>query len=164
MVTVSDGPPKTERSPAATPAGRFAVSSATVNVSSSVSPSTVVVISPIASTNPNGIVMLDSVPWSPASELSRVTKSGIVTSSASGDDTLARTRTVEPSATGFGQAYSDTVGVPAGGSRASPSSVIVTSTEAGSPAFTPAGRLSASSATVNVSSSASPSTTVPMCA
>ena len=92
--------------PAATPRG--SAPSATVNVSSSVSSSWAVEIVPETLEKPAGIVMPASVPWSPASDVSRVSVSGIVTSLDSTDASVAVTVTAEPSATGSGAAESDT--------------------------------------------------------
>ena len=89
--------------------------SATVNVSSSGSASRTVVTVPVPLVAPALIVMLDSVPWSPASDVPRVTVSGTVTALPNARDSVARTVTGDPSATGFGAADSDTVTAAGGG-------------------------------------------------
>ncbi|MCY3594323.1 MAG: hypothetical protein OXH01_03685 [Bacteroidetes bacterium] len=137
--------------PAVTDDGRLL--SATVNVSSSASASSVVEIVPVPLVEPALIVMEGSEPKSPASAVPAVCVSGIVTSLDSAADSVADTVTGSPSSTGFGETDSCTVGI------ALPSSSrIVTSTELGLPAVTDDGRLL--SATVNVSSSASASSVV----
>ena len=140
--------------PARTDEGRLP--SATVNVSSSVSVSWFVAIIPVPVVWSPLIVIDESVPWSPDSDVFRVTVSGIVTAPGSTADNLAVTVTEEPSSTGFGEADSDTVGV--GGVVPPSSSRILTVTEDGLPARTDEGRLP--SATVNVSSSVSASSLV----
>ena len=98
--------------PGATVDGRFAVSSATVNVSSSVSPSWRVAMRPVPAVAPAPMRMFASVPRSSASALPRVTVSGIVTARGSVRGERRRNRhALPPPPTGFGAAESVTVGV-----------------------------------------------------
>ena len=92
--------------PAVRPEGRLP--SATVNVSSSPSASSLVDTVPVADVKPAGNVIDASDPWSPSSDVPRVTVSGTVTASDSAFASVARTVTGEPSPTGFGVAESDT--------------------------------------------------------
>ena len=94
--------------PAVTGAGRSPI--ATVNVSSSVSASSAVVIVPLPLVKPALTRMPASVPWSPSSDLFRVTVKGTVKSSDSASDSRAVIVTASPSSTGFGEADSDTAG------------------------------------------------------
>ena len=142
-------------SPAVTSVGSPA--SDTVNVSSSLSASSVVEIVPVPVNCPPLIVMLASAPKSPVSALPDVSSSGIVTVFDNVSDSRAVTVTDCPSSTGFGETDRLTVGVGGGGGGES-SSRIVTSTDDGSPAVTSVG--SPPSDTVNVSSSLSASSVV----
>ena len=94
--------------PAATSDG--SVPSATVNVSSWSSGSCAVAMVPVLLVAPAAIVMLASVPWSAGSAVPSVIVSGIVTAPASAWDSLAVTVTLDPSATGFGEADRVTAG------------------------------------------------------
>ena len=120
-----------------------------MNVSSSVSSSTLVVTVPVPSVAPEAIRMLDSVPWSPCSDVPGSTATGIVTLRASASVSVAVTVTRSPSGTGSGAAESDT-----SESAGAPASTITTSTESGWPRPSPAGSLPPST-TANVSPSAS---------
>ena len=80
--------------PAVRPEGRLP--SATVNVSSSPSSSSTVETVPVADVPPAGIVIDASDPWSPSSDVPRVTVSGTVTASDSAVASVARTVTGEP--------------------------------------------------------------------
>ena len=82
--------------------------------------------------------MLASVPWSPASAVSSVIVSGIVTLVDAASDSVAVTVTGEPSSTGFGAALRVTTRCSFCGAGAS-SSVIVISTLVVVPLVTPAG-------------------------
>ena len=78
--------------------------SATMNVSSSVSVSSVVVIRPVPVVDPGVITMLVSEPRSSASAVRRVTLTGIATWVDRVAESVAVTVTGEPSSTGFGEA------------------------------------------------------------
>ena len=132
-------------SPGPSPEGRLP--SDTVKVSSSLSASWLVETVPVALVAPEAIVMEDSEPWSPASAVPRVRLSGTVTALVSAADSVAVTVTGDPSATGFGDADSDT---------AVSSSSIVISTEDCAPTSTSIVG-SRPIATVKVSSSGSAS-------
>ena len=93
-----------------------------MNVSSSVSASSLVVIAPVPVDEPARIVMDGSEPKSSASAVPAVSVSGIVTSAASVSDSRAVTVTEEPSSTGFGDAESRTLGDAGGGGVVPPSS------------------------------------------
>ena len=140
-------------SPAITSGGN--TPSDTVNVSWSVSASSTVEIVPVPVVCPPVIVIVASDPKSSDSAVPDTSSSGIVTSSDNGSDSNAVTVTDCPSSTGLGDADRLTLG------RSGPpssSSRIVTSTNDGSPAVTSGGNVP--SDTVNVSSSASASSTV----
>ena len=86
---------------------RARLPSATVNVSSSPSPSSTVETVPVADVEPAGIAIDARDPWSPASDVPRVIRSGIVTASSSAFASVARTVTVgtgRPGAAGAGGA------------------------------------------------------------
>ncbi|MCY3594324.1 MAG: hypothetical protein OXH01_03690 [Bacteroidetes bacterium] len=95
--------------PAVTDGGRLL--SATVNVSSSASASSVVEIVPVPLVEPALIAMPDSELKSPDSAVPAVSVSGIVLSLDSAADSVAVTVTEEPSFTGFGETVSHTIGV-----------------------------------------------------
>ena len=136
--------------PARTDDGRLAVSSATVKVSSSVSASCTARINCDPVVEPRRTMMDPGALTSPASDVSCRTTTGISINSGSASDSVAVTVTDEPSDTGFGAAESHTAGEPS-------SSWIVICTELAVPAVTDDGRLTVSSATVNVSLSSSAS-------
>ena len=92
------------------------VPSATVNVSSTSSASWFVLIVPVPLVAPEVIAMLVSVPWSSGSAELSVIVSGIVTALDSAPDSVAVTVTLDPSATGFGDADSRTSGTAAAAS------------------------------------------------
>ena len=95
--------------PATTVPGRFAVSSATVKVSSSMSSSWRVARRPVPLVRPLEMRMPVSVPRSSASAVPRVTVTGTVTDRVAALESVAVTVTLPPSFTGFGAAASDTV-------------------------------------------------------
>ena len=95
--------------PAVTPDGKLAVFTATVKVSSSPSLSRVVEIVPELLRLPPLMVMPDNVPWSPSSEVPRVTVNGMVTAADRAWDNVAVTITAVPSGTTLGDVDSVTV-------------------------------------------------------
>ena len=74
-------------------------------------------IVPVPLVAPAPIAMLASVPWSPSSEVSRVTVSRTLTLPDRARDSRAVTVALAPSVTGFGETDSDTAG---GGGGAPP--------------------------------------------
>ena len=103
VISTDDG------SPASTDDGS-ALPSATVNFSSSSSSSRTVDSAPVPLVRPAATVIDASEPMSPCSVVPGSIVSGIVTSDPSARDSVAVTVTLDPSATGFGDAASDTAG------------------------------------------------------